>query len=421
MKRCLREVVHDALPPSTVLCRDALRGVGLAGTNVVARMMFPSCPAMLIAPDRVYSASILAQVRDFFCLNSMPAQIPVINLAPWFDGDKPERLELCARVGLVCHEVGFFYLVNHGIPAAVSDAYLEATRTFFALPLEIRESIDKHKSPQFRGWEKLGSELTNNAVDYREQIDIGVERDAIPDPEPYYMALVGPNQWPSAASIPGFRETVEDYFARLSELAREILCIMSLALGLEERHIERVFGENPSPYLKLIRYPQTLAGGHGVGVHKDSGFLTLLLQDRNPGLEAQANDNSWYRVDPVPGSLVVNTGELLQLVTHNYFLATPHRVVNKAVEERYSSAFFYSPDLNTRLDPLPIDDALIAQAERSERHRNEGLMASRAEMARGTGSMASHARPAVFGEKYWQRWVRSYPDIAAKFYPGIVG
>jgi isopenicillin N synthase-like dioxygenase len=351
----------------------------------------------------------------------MSEKPPVVDLAPWFGGNARERKNLARHVGRLCHQTGFFYVVNHGIPEPVSANYLLAVKSFFALPREAKQAIDKHGSAQFRGWEELGSELTNNQVDYREQIDIGVERDAFADPDPYYMALVGPNQWPPEALIPGFRSSVEDYFSRLEEVARQILRVMSLALGLEETHIERVFGSEPSPYLKLIRYPRTVAGGHGVGTHKDSGFLTLLLQDQTAGLEAQANDNTWYRVNPLPGSLVVNTGELLQLVTHNYFIATPHRVVNTDTRDRYSSAFFYSPDLNTRLDPLPIDDGLIRQAASSERHRGEGLMASRAEMAAGTAGMASRHCHAVFGERYWQRWVRSYPDIAARFYPERMG
>ena len=350
----------------------------------------------------------------------MPATLPVIDLEPWFAGDPQQRLELSQLVRQVCHEIGFFYVINHGIPTSVSHSYLQTLKAFFALSQDTKRAIDKQGSAQFRGWEQLGSELTNNQIDYREQIDIGVERRAISDPDPYYMALIGPNQWPPSDEIPGFRETVNDYFMRLTEVSRQILRIMSLALGLDENHIERVFGENPSPYLKLIRYPQTRAGGHGVGVHKDSGFLTLLLQDENPGLEAQANDNTWYPVDPVPGSLVVNTGELLQLVTCNYFIATPHRVVNRAGRVRYSSAFFYSPDLNTVLDPLPIDTLYIDEVMRSERHSSEGLMASRAEMAAGTSGMTSQLKPTVFGEKYWQRWVRSYPEIARKFYPGLM-
>ena len=347
----------------------------------------------------------------------MPQPIPVIDLAPWFAADARARRALCERVGRVAHEVGFFYLVNHGIDETATRDYLAAMRAFFALPEEYKQSIDKRNSPQFRGWERTGSELTNNRVDYREQIDIGVDREAIADPDPYYLALVGPNQWPAADRLPGFRDTVRDYFARLAALSREMLRVMSLSLGLDELHIERVFGADPSPYLKLIRYPRTAEGGQGVGVHKDSGFLTLLLQDDTPGLEAQANDDGWYRVDPLPGSLVVNTGELLQLVTHNYFIATPHRVVNRGDRERFSSAFFYSPDLNTRLDPLPIAAELRARAAASPRHRGEGLMASRAELEAGLGGMDSRARPAVFGDRYWQRWVRSYPEIARKFYP----
>jgi isopenicillin N synthase-like dioxygenase len=350
----------------------------------------------------------------------MPDKLPIIDLEPWFSGNPQQREALCREIGKVCHEIGFFYVVNHGIAVADSENYLRALKSLFALPLAAKRVIDKQDSPQFRGWEGLGSELTNNAVDYREQIDIGVERSAIDNPDPYYMALAGPNQWPCESLIPGFRDTVNTYFDSLGEVSRQLLRIMSLALGLQETHIERVFGANPSPYLKLIRYPKTLEGGQGVGIHKDSGFLTLLLQDQNRGLEAQANDNSWYQVDPIPGSLVVNTGELLQLVTHNYFIATPHRVINAADDERYSSAFFYSPDLNTVLDPLPIDPGFIERAAASERHRNEGLMASRAEMAAGTSGMASQLKPTVFGEKYWQRWVRSYPKIARKFYPDLI-
>jgi isopenicillin N synthase-like dioxygenase len=347
----------------------------------------------------------------------MPDSPPIIDLKPWFQGNPRQREALAREVGDVCHQIGFFYVINHGIPPAVSAGYLQAMKAFFALPLAVREALDKHHSAQFRGWEQLGSELTNNTVDCREQLDIGVEAQALANPEPYYMALVGPNQWPPEALLPGFRLTINDYFERLSELSRQLLRLMSQALGLDETHIERVFGANPAPYLKLIRYPKTQAGGQGVGTHKDSGFLTLLLQDEHAGLEAQANDDTWYRVDPLADSLVVNTGELLQLATHNYFIATPHRVINQGEQLRYSSAFFYSPDLNTPLDPLPIDPRCIEQVQRSARHRSEGLMASRTELAAGLDGMQSKARPSVFGDKYWQRWVRSYPDIARRFYP----
>ena len=345
--------------------------------------------------------------------------IPVIDLAPWFGDDEVARDALCREVNETCHLVGFFYIRNHGIPQQDCDDYLAMARQFFALPDPLKRSIDKSHSPHFRGWEALGSELTNNQVDYREQIDIGIDRPVVSDPDPWFLALEGPNQWPPDSALPGFRETVSGFMQQLSAVSRILLRIMSLSLGLDQRHIEKVFGENPSPYAKLIRYPGA-DGQQGVGVHKDSGFLTLLLQDDNPGLMAQANDDTWYAVDPLPGTLVVNTGELLQLVTHNYFIATPHKVEHQGSAERYSGAFFYSPDLRTRLDPLPIDRAFIERAQRSPRHNSEGLMASRAEMLQGIGGMGSRQRPLVFGEKYWERWVRSYPAIARHHYPHLV-
>ena len=103
----------------------------------------------------------------------MSASLPIIDLAPWFDGDQNSRLKLCARLGEIGHETGFFYIVRHGISQDVTDRYLSMLKAFFALPEEIKQAIDKSESPQFRGWERLGSELTNNQVDYREQIDIG--------------------------------------------------------------------------------------------------------------------------------------------------------------------------------------------------------------------------------------------------------
>jgi isopenicillin N synthase-like dioxygenase len=349
----------------------------------------------------------------------MSTNIPIIDLDDWYHGNQQKQHQLCSRISKIAHEIGFFYVINHGIPASVSQQYMSMLKDFFEIPLQARERINKAHSPHFRGWEKAGSELTNNEVDHREQLDIGVESSVVVNPDPYYLALLGPNQWPAEMEIPGFKNTVSDYFNRLSVVSRQLLRIMSLSLGLAEDHIEQVFGNNPSPYLKLIRYPQTAAQETGVGVHKDSGFITLLLQDENPGLEAQGNDDKWYRVDPVTDSLVVNTGELLQLVTHNYFIATPHRVINKSNSNRYSSAFFYSPDLNTALNPLPVSQQLIDKADASSRHRNEGLMASRMEIERGIDPMASQIKPLVFGEKYWQRWVRSYPDIAKKYYPDL--
>ena len=77
------------------------------------------------------------------------------------------------------HRVGFFYLVGHGVPQQQIDEILALARRFFALPAQAKEEISQLESPHFRGYSRLGGELTNSQVDWREQIDIGPEREAI--------------------------------------------------------------------------------------------------------------------------------------------------------------------------------------------------------------------------------------------------
>jgi len=77
------------------------------------------------------------------------------------------------------HEVGFFYLVGHSIPQALIDDILDVSRRFFDLPEEEKLAIENIHSPQFRGYTRIGRELTHGDVDWREQIDIGEERPAV--------------------------------------------------------------------------------------------------------------------------------------------------------------------------------------------------------------------------------------------------
>ena len=126
-------------------------------------------------------------------------------------------------------------------------------------------------------------------------------------------------------------------------MALELLRAFAEALRLPRNAFDTLYGARPNEHIKLIRYPGRAANEsrQGVGAHKDSGFLTLLLQDDRAGLEVELTPNSWVAASPLPGSFVVNIGELLELATNGYLRATVHRVVSPQAErERLSIAFF---------------------------------------------------------------------------------
>src|SRR6185312_3301062 len=141
--------------------------------------------------------------------------LPVVDLR-----DNPARL----RTGLreAAHGVGFFYLTGHGVPVALVDKVLESARRLFALPQPEKDAIAMVRSPHFRGYTRLGGELTRGEVDWREQIDIGPERPSIGGPgKPDYLWLQGPNQWP--AGLPELPGIVDEWDAALSAVARTLL------------------------------------------------------------------------------------------------------------------------------------------------------------------------------------------------------
>ncbi|MFT3854447.1 MAG: 2-oxoglutarate and iron-dependent oxygenase domain-containing protein [Ilumatobacteraceae bacterium] len=343
--------------------------------------------------------------------------IPVVSLAEW-TAPGADREAFAERLRAICHEVGFFQLVDHGVDQGFVDDYFAALAAFFALPDDVKARIDKSQSPWFRGWERTGAELTDNRVDHREQIDVWTELEPRPrDVQPPFLRLDGPNQWLDEATLPGFRALVERFQREMSDVADTLMAAMSVGLRLDAGHLQRVFGERRMSLVKLIHYPATPPGEAGVNSHHDTGFVTLLWQHEVGGLQALNQDGEWVDVPLRDGAIVVNLGEILQSMTGNYFVATTHRVI--AREERYSSGYFHGPDLRMPLEPLPLDESFSLAVAASAHHRDAGFMAKRDELlsgASGTGSTA----PDCYGEQLWNYFVRSYPDLVRRHHPDCI-
>ncbi|MGW2740833.1 isopenicillin N synthase family dioxygenase [Streptomyces sp. NPDC001450] len=289
-------------------------------------------------------------------------QLPIIDLSAADRGPQARAL-LHAQLHSAAHDVGFFQLVGHGVTRAETDALFTAMRAFFDLPEADRLALDNINSPHFRGYTRTGDERTAGARDWRDQLDIGAERPAhVPGPgEPPYWWLQGPNQWPTA--LPALRTAALAWIDRLSGVAQRLLHELLTAIGAPADFYDPVFGDHAHPHLKLVRYPGSAGDGtgQGVGAHKDYGFLTLLLQDTVGGLQVQREDSLFHDVPPLEGAFVVNLGELLEVATNGYLIATNHRVISPpGATERFSVPFFYNPRLDARVEPLPFPHASTA-------------------------------------------------------------
>lgn len=319
--------------------------------------------------------------------------LPVLDLSELDRGpDAAARFRDDLRAAT--HEVGFFYLIGTGVPAELEARLHHAARAFFALPEADKLEIENVKSPQFRGYTRIGGERTQGKVDWREQIDIGPERDIVTDPDaPDFARLIGPNLWPTAQ--PELREIVEEWVEHLSGVSRKLLRAWAEALGAPASFFDEHFGE-PQTLLKIVRYPgkDDPTPQQGVGAHKDSGVLTLLWVEPGKGGLQVERDGVWVDAPPVPGTFVVNIGEVLEYATNGYLTATNHRVVSPTYpEDRISIPFFFNPALDTRFPLFDLPAELAAQA-------------------RGVTQDPSNPIHSLQGENALKWRLRAHPDVA---------
>jgi isopenicillin N synthase-like dioxygenase len=300
---------------------------------------------------------------------SSQSPLPVLDLSGFrAEPDGPAGVAFVDALRDAFHGIGAAYLVGHGVPEELVARVRAVAEAFFALPEAERLAIENVHSPQFRGYTRLGTEHTNGRRDLRDQIDIGAEQPApaIGPEDPAWLRLRGPNLWPEG--LPEFRTAVSEYNAAVEQAGHAVMRAVALALGQPIDHFDELVTP-PEVLTKIIRYPaasEDFPTDQGVGRHTDAGFLTLLQQDAVGGFEAEV-DGRFVAVPALPGSFVLNIGELLQLVSNGYFRATPHRVVSppKGVQ-RISIAYFFNPRFEARIVPVTLPAALAAEAPGGE-------------------------------------------------------
>ncbi len=284
--------------------------------------------------------------------------IPVLDLGAYLAGEKDAGPALAEQLRWASETVGFYFIRNHGVEQALIDQTFAEAARFHALPMERKQRllINKHQIGYLPmgGARMRSSEVNQNTKhDLNEALFIRRERGA---DDPDVVAGTpwrGLNQWPDG--LPGFRENVLACWARMEALGQSMLPLYDLALGLPRGYFRERF-EGAHVNLRLSHYPARVAAEDnqfGIAPHTDSGFMTFLPQSATPGLEILTATKKWIAAPPMPGTFLVNTGDILHQWTNKRFRSTPHRAVNRSARDRYAIPFFYDPNTDVMIECLP--------------------------------------------------------------------
>ena len=137
----------------------------------------------------------------------------------------------------------------------------------------------------------------------------------------------------------------------------------------------------------------------------------MLAPGPTPGLQVQNQAGDWIDVPAIADTFVINLGEIMQSITGNYLVATPHRVITTS--ERFSAGYFHGPSLSTSLAPLDLAPRFGEAVAASPYHLDAGFMPTKTEADAGLAAMHSGYQPNTYGEQLWNYFSRSYPQQMA--------
>ena len=281
--------------------------------------------------------------------------LPVIDLGPLTAGTQEGVAAVASELGRAAREIGFFYVKNHGVDAALIERTFRAAHQLFGQPLDAKMSLTRDFFKTNRGYVPMKGENLDPSLpsDLKEAFNIGL--DLAPD-DPRIVAgepFRAINQWPE---LPGWKDTLLSYFNEVWSLGRLLHQAISVDLGVDRDFFEDKL-DAPMATLRLLHYPpqpsNAEAGQIGAGTHTDYGNITILLPDEVGGLEVRRRDGVWLKAPAIEGAFVCNIGDCLLRWTNDVYVSTPHRVVTASGRERYSIAFFLDPHPDAEVTCLP--------------------------------------------------------------------
>ncbi|OAY39564.1 feruloyl CoA ortho-hydroxylase F6H1-3 [Manihot esculenta] len=282
-------------------------------------------------------------------INIIPNEsIPVIDMSNWENDPK-----IAESVCEAAERFGFFQLVNHGVTLEVLEGVEDATHGFFGLPAAVKRTYSKELSPS--NSVRFGTSFSpdsEKALEWKDYLSL------------FYVSDDEANAlWP-----PQCKDECLEYMKKAEILCKKLLTALMERLNIKEIDEKKESLLMGSRRINLNYYPRcpnpqlTV----GVGRHSDVSSLTFLLQDEIGGLyvrvnEGKGDEDGWVHVPPIKGSLVINVGDALQILSNGRYRSVEHCVIASGSKNRISIPVFVNPKPTDVIGPLP---ELLAAGEK---------------------------------------------------------
>lgn len=298
----------------------------------------------------------------------MTQVIPAIDIAPFLSGDTAGKIRVANAVKRACEEIGFLVISGHGVPGETTETLFERGFAFFDQPVEEKSRWHPTGDAKQRGYHGMATRGLSATLgkgapkDLRESLFLGplddhrAEYAHIPEARTSYA----PNLIPDRPE--GIDAALTGMYRAFERLAADLMRIFAVALEMPEDHFAPLIGKHFS-ILSAHHYPALteppLPGQLRTGEHTDYGALTILATtEARGGLEARRADGAWLPVQPGPGELVVNLGDMMQRWTNDRWVSTMHRVavpenLNDATSRRMSVGYFMHPNYDAEIRCIP--------------------------------------------------------------------
>lgn len=293
------------------------------------------------------------------------AEFPVIDLGPYMGGDAAALGGVAAQLRDALENIGFLIVVNHGVSPTLTDGVVEEARRFHDLSLaaKLKLATGRGQGSGFTGYlPSAAYSVRTSEVNDNDQPDLNeaffMDRERAPD-DPEVLAgklFREPNKWPD--DLPGFRDFMVRYWNAMEGFSQRLLPVFATALDLPPDYFDAAFVDAQC-VLRLSHFPPTAyrANQFGLAPHTDANFFTVLPQANVEGLyirpQGRPTGRGWIKAPRIPGSFVINAGDMLKRWTNDRFLSTQHLAINLTDRHRYSTPFFYTPHIDHPIVCLP--------------------------------------------------------------------